>query len=87
MSMVACSDLPPPVRLGAVEVNISWLTAKLLLALVSKVIFDSESHGTHDPISLPAGSESLQILPHWNISCLNSNLSIPSFSLKNAYMK
>jgi hypothetical protein len=30
-----------------------WLTAKLLLGLASRVILGSESHGTHDHISLP----------------------------------
>jgi hypothetical protein len=40
-----------------------WLTAKLLLALASTVIFGYESHGTHGHILLSDGSGSLQTLP------------------------
>jgi hypothetical protein len=39
---------------------IDWLTAKLLLALASTVIFDSESHGTVDRILLSEGSGSFK---------------------------
>jgi hypothetical protein len=40
--------------------KIDWLTAKLLLALASTIIFGSESHETHDHILLSGGSASLQ---------------------------
>jgi hypothetical protein len=44
----------------------AWLTAKLLLALASKVILGSKSHGTHYHILLPDGSGSLHSLtPLW----------------------
>jgi hypothetical protein len=44
--------------------RLTWLlTAKLLLALASTVILDSQSHGTHDHILLSDGSGSLHHSP------------------------
>jgi hypothetical protein len=40
------------------------LTIKFLLALASRIILGSESHGTHDHILVSHGSGSLQTAAH-----------------------
>jgi hypothetical protein len=47
-------------RLATILKLIALLTAKLLLVLASTTILGSESHGTHDYISLSDGAGTLQ---------------------------
>jgi hypothetical protein len=50
-----------PVASTSRHLNLSWLTAKLLLVLASTVILGSESHRTHGHVLLSDGSGSRQL--------------------------